>query len=479
MAYGMIRIVAAVVVCLGVLAADVLIFADANAQSALRVARGLSSNNITVLVNRAVVIESVEPFVEVSVANPETADVSPLSDRSVYIFGRTRGVTTLTLLGQNGRLITNVTINVEPDLGELKKRLGELLPREEIEVRSAADGLVLSGTVSGKQKITRAMELARAYGGDSVINMMSVGGTQQVMLKVKVAEISRGAAKDIGVSIGLLGNTQRTAPFSTSGESITIVDDADGTDIFENATSTLGTFGGIYGAVFSIANSFLLDIQIDALETKGFAKTLSEPNLITLSGTEANFLAGGEVPIPIDDGDGEVTIEFKPVGVDLNFTPNVLDDDLISVALSAEVSEVDPTLGVTAAGFDIPGFQVRRATTTVQLRDGQAFAVAGLLQESFTDSISQVPFLGDIPVLGALFRSADYQRGESELIIIVSAHLVTPVDSADDLALPTDRIEIPNEAELFWLGRPTGNGPGGSFSVGMQGFDGQYGYVLE
>lgn len=466
-----------------------VIGATAEAQSVLRVARGLTSNNITVLVNRAVVIESAEPFVEVSVANPETADVSPLSDRSIYIFGRQRGITSLTLLGQNGKLITNVTIKVEPDLGELKQRLGELLPREPVEVRTAANGLVLSGTVSGKAKIDKAVSLARAYAGDNVINMMTVGGTQQVMLKVKVAEINRGAGKDLGVSIGLFGRNNRASPFAETGNSIgnnlssagNVADDL-GNPVaqFDNVLSAGAAFSGTFGALFSIANNYLLDIQIDALESKGFAKTLSEPNLVALSGTEANFLAGGEVPIPVFGTDGEVTVEFKQVGVSLNFRPTVLDDDLINVALSAEVSQIDPATTITE-GVTIFGFQTRRATTTVELKDGQAFAIAGLLQDEFQDAINQVPFLGDLPVLGALFRSSNYQRGETELVIIVSVNLVTPVDSEDQLALPTDRIRIPNEAELFLLGSPVGTGApgGGATALSAQSFDGDFGYVVE
>ena len=185
---------------------------QAEAQSVLRVAKGLKSNNVSVLIDRAVVLDSSVRFVEVSVANPEIADVQPISDRSIYIFGRRRGVTSLTLLGENGRLITNVVIRVQADHSEMKQRLRELLPNEPIEVRTAAGGLVLSGTVSGKAKIDKAMSLARAYAGDAVTNMMTVGGTQQVMLKVKVAEINRGSAKDLGVSTSLVPEWQSDGP---------------------------------------------------------------------------------------------------------------------------------------------------------------------------------------------------------------------------------------------------------------------------
>ena len=174
---------------------------------------------------------------------------------------------------------------------------------------------------------------------------------------------------------------------------------------------------------------------------------------MSLSGIEANFLAGGEVPVPVRGRDGEVTVEFKPIGVGLNFLPQVLDEDLINLSVSAEVSDVDPTISTITEGIEIVGFSVRRATTTIELRDGQAFAIAGLLREDFQDTVSQVPWLGDLPVLGTLFRSTNFQRGESELVIIVSAHLVTPVEDESQLALPTDRIQIPNEGQLFLLGQ--------------------------
>ncbi|MEM8959820.1 MAG: pilus assembly protein N-terminal domain-containing protein, partial [Pseudomonadota bacterium] len=192
--------------CLALLAFVTVGSGWAEAQSVLRVQRGLASNDIVVLVNRAVVVESSQPFTELSVAQPEISDVQPLSDRSIYVLGRRRGKTTLTLLGEGGRLISNVTIVVQPDLAELKQRLASVLPEEEIEVRQAGGGIILSGVVSGKDKLDRALTLARAYAGNAVTNMMSVGGTQQVALKVRVAEMSRNAVKDIGVSIGLLGS---------------------------------------------------------------------------------------------------------------------------------------------------------------------------------------------------------------------------------------------------------------------------------
>ena len=446
--------------------------ARADSHSVLRLARGLASDNITVLIGRAIVVESTQPFVEVSVADPSVADVSPLSGRSIYIFGKTRGATTLTLLGENGRLITNVTIKVTPDIAELKQRLREVLPNEPIEARLTGGGTVLSGVVSGKAKITRAMALARAYVGKSAINMMTVGGTQQVMLKVRIAEMTRSAAKALGFDSFLFGNSADvgTGIFSGLNTDATL---GPGT---ASATTAVTGFGAL-GLIAKIGD-IGIGITLNALEEKGFSRILAEPNLVALSGNEASFLAGQEVPIPTVDADGQTDVEFKQVGIALNFTPTVLDNDLINLQISTEVSAIIEGAGVpiSADGNLVPIFRVRRATTAIELRDGQSFAIAGLLEDNFTDSVAQFPWLGDIPVLGALFRSMDYSRGESELVIIVTVHLVVPVNE-DELSVPHDHVRIPNEFELFLLGNTDGAGAPGM--VQSQGFDGDFGYVVE
>lgn len=453
----------------------------APAGSVLRLARGLASDNITVLIGRAIVVESTRPFIEVSIANPNVADVSPLSDRTIYIFGKNRGATSLTLLGENGALITNVTVKVIPDLSELKAHLRDVFPNEPIEVRLSGSGVLLSGTVSGAAKIERAMGLARSYVGDSAINMMRVGGTQQVMLKVRVAEMSRNFSKNLGFDIGISGDGNDVSGFGVSGPSQAASASEGGglitvgpTGLPLAASST--AFGGI--GVIAELGDVLIDALLSAAEGKGFARTLAEPNLVALSGNQARFLAGQEVPVPAGGEEGAPDIEFKEVGVALNFVPTVIDDNLINLELSAEVSAVESleNLIPTGGGGATPIFNVRRATTAIELRDGESFAIAGLIEDNFTDSISQFPWLGDLPVLGTLFRSTDFNRDESELVIIVSAHLVTPVDESE-LAVPSDHVRIPNEFELFLMGKPeVGGAPG---MVQSQGFDGDFGYVVE
>ncbi|MCF6271874.1 MAG: type II and III secretion system protein family protein [Rhodobacteraceae bacterium] len=433
----------------------------------LSVSRSLVASKISVAVNRAIVVESDRPFAELSVANPAIADIASLSDRSIYVLGKTPGATTLTIFDQDGRLVANVDVRVSPDIAEFKERLSQILPNERIEVRTANDGIVLSGRITGARKVARAMELAELYAPDRVTNLMTVGGSQQVMLQVRFAEMQRSVAKSLGSSVGINNSSPITNTFAigTGNRGVT----------GGGMTSSAGSTGAI-GVGFGIGG-IAVNVMIEALESKGMARTLAEPNIVAISGQEANFLAGGEYPIPVRDGDGGINIEYRPFGVMLNFLPTVIDGDLINLKLETVVSSIDKDTSFTSSvGLSIPAFKVRRASTTVEMRDGQSFAIAGLMQDDFSDLNGQVPWLGDVPILGALFRSAEFQRKQTELVIIVTPHLVTPT-SSDALALPTDRMRIPTEAELFLGGRTEGARPSGS--IAQLGFDGSAGYVME
>jgi len=440
----------------------------------LRILNGAVSSALNVAMNRAVVVEADQPFAEVSIANPGIADISTLSDRTLYVLGKAPGRTTLTLLGPDGGLITNVDVHVAPDVAEFKERLRQILPNEQIEVRTANDGIVLSGVVSSIARLDRALDLAQRYAPDRVSNLMSVGGTQQVMLKVRFAEMSRSVSKSLDASFGLSGGDFVLG----SGA---LANSANYNSVFGGGSVAIasGEAAGIIGTKFGIGG-LELAVALEALENKGVVRTLAEPNLVALSGQEAKFLAGGEYPIPVSDDDG-ITIEYKPFGVELNFTPRVVDGDVINLSLTAAVSGIDSSESVTANGFSVNAFSRRETSTTVEMRDGESFAVAGLLQDDFLDSTSQIPWLGDIPVLGALFRSANYQRDQSELVIIVTPHLVTPT-RGEALSLATDRIRPPTEAEFFLFGKTAGsNRPraGAAGEVAKQDFSGSYGYVME
>ena len=446
----------------------------------LQVMQGATQSALEVPMNRAVVVESDVPFTELSIANPSIADISSLSDRTIYVLGKEPGRTTLTLLGGDGRLIMNVEIHVAPDIAEFKERLQQILPGEPIEVRTANDGIVLSGTVSSAAKLDRAMDLAQRYAPDRVSNLMSVGGTQQVMLKVRFAEMQRSVSKSLSSSLALQGSTLGgnlglsggTNATSTTGAIVNALNAISPSTADNNAAMLFGFNAG----------GLEVGILLEALESRGMVRTLAEPNLVALSGQEAKFLAGGEYPVPVSQEDGKVTVEYKPFGVQLDFVPRVVDGDIINLELEASVSSIDPANGFSQGGFTVDAFRKRQTSTTVEMRDGESFAIAGLLSDDFRDLNGQVPWLGDIPVLGALFRSAEYARQQTELVIIVTPHLVSPT-RGEALALPTDRVQPPSEAGLFLFGHVTGSTSapkvGGAGEVARQDFSGSYGYVMD
>jgi pilus assembly protein CpaC len=448
--------------CAGVLGLGLCVFAPLpSAAQSLRVMQGSASEPLVVPMNRAVVVESDASFAEVSIANPGIADISTLSDKSIYVLGKTPGRTTMTLLSPEGKLISNVEVQVSPDIAEFKERLKQILPGEHIEVRTANDGIVLSGTVSSAAKLDLALDLAGRYAPDRISNLMTVGGTQQVMLKVRFAEMQRSVSKTIASSLS-----------GTSGTDVTI---NTGSELVERS-GLVGREGAL--GLAGSAGSLQFAVLMEALEAKGVVRTLAEPNLTALSGQQAKFLAGGEYPIPVAQDEGQITVEFKPFGVELSFVPTVVDGNLINLVIDAAVSSIDPTNSLRSGNLTINAFKRRETSTTVEMRDGESFAIAGLLQDDFRNLNNQVPFLGDLPVLGALFRSAAYQRQQTELVIIVTPHLVTPTRGTA-MALPTDRVRIPTEAEMFLLGRTEGTQRGAAGEVARQDFAAPYGYVME
>ncbi|MEZ5777844.1 MAG: type II and III secretion system protein family protein [Paracoccaceae bacterium] len=456
----------------GMLGVSLIIVAPASTQAeTLKVLNGTASSALNVSMNRAVIVESETPFAELSIANPGIADISTLSDRSIYVLGKAPGRTTLTLLAPDGQLITNVDVQVSLDVAEFKERLQQIIPGEKIEVRTANDGIVLSGIVSSTAKLDRALDLAERYAPGRVSNLMSVGGVQQVMLKVRFAEMQRSVSKELSGSIGFLNSSGSTDLRGASNNIDGINNLLSGATV---TTDKTGAFGVAFGS-----GSLRMAVLLEALESKGLVRTLAEPNLTALSGQEAKFLAGGEYPIPVTDRDG-ITIEYKTFGVELAFTPRVVDGDVINLAINAAVSGIDTANSITTGGFEVSAFRRREAETTVEMRDGESFAIAGLLQDDFRDLNGQVPWLGDIPILGALFRSAEYQRQQSELVVIVTPHLVSPT-RGEALALPTDRIKPPTEAELFLFGKTAAQGKskGAVGEVARQDYTGSYGYVME
>jgi pilus assembly protein CpaC len=293
---------------------------------------------------------------------------------------------------------------------------------------------VLQGTASSAIAVQRAITLAEAYAPGKVINMMSVGTAQQILLEVRFAEMQRGTAKALGINTVSYGNAV-AGNFSQEGGAV------------------LGPGAGLPGAFGAALRFPGLNVTLQALERQGLVRTLAQPNIIALSGETANFLAGGEFPIPTGVAvNGQVAIEFKQFGVALAFTPTLLEDGLINLLVAPEVSSLDAAAGIDLNGLRIPGLKVRRARTTLELRDGQTFALAGLIQSDFRDTMNRVPILGRIPILGALFRSGSFERQETELVILVTPRIVRPVTAGTVLQVPTDRANEPSDADFFLMG---------------------------
>jgi len=367
--------------------------------------------------------------------------------------------------------------------------------------------------VASSLEADKAVQLAETYAPGKVVNLMSLGSAQQVMLEVRFSEVKRSALKQIGVNWdvndtnlkGITGGGSGVIPttqtITTTSPGLTVTSTGPGAGQLVHGAIT-DSFGILARAFSGLGANFR--VQLDALERKGAVTTLAEPTLIALSGETASFLAGGEFPIPTvqsaggggQGGNSAITVEWKPFGVSLAFTPTVLSDGVINMIVQPEVSSIDPTASIVVNNLTIPGLQTRRAKTVVEIRDGESFALAGLLRKDFQDTIRQVPFLGSLPIIGTLFRSTGFQHEETELVIIVTPHLVKPVRSGS-LKVPTDRVGPPNEADLLLNGRtdtgvppsaapfvqpaappPPPPIPGGTAQAKPIGFEKDYGHVL-
>ncbi|WP_371397612.1 type II and III secretion system protein family protein [Fretibacter rubidus] len=415
--------------------------------------------NTSVLKNDTILMRTEMPFKEIRVSNTAVADVVVLTDKSFQVMGKTGGRTNVMLYDADRQLIDIVDVTVGHDLSGLKKTFFETFPRERIEVRPLADGVYLSGEVTTESVSKKAEKIAQAFAPNNVTNGLSVKDSHQVMLEVRFIEASRTTIKELGV--GLL-TSQQSGLVPSPG------DFAAQTSLTTNTPVISGLLRGGFG-------SAVLDARIEALEDKGLIRTLAEPNLVAMSGETASFLAGGEIPIPVPGEFGQVAIEYRKFGVGLAFSPTVLDDEIINLKVAPEVSQLDPTTAVRIAEISVPGIRVRRANTTIELRNGQSFAIAGLLQSESSNNRSQVPWLGDIPILGTLFSSTRFQENETELVIMVTPHLAQPVSDRRQLASPLDDIKLPSDFEAF----AKGHLEGGKSPLALSDLSGDYGTVLE
>jgi pilus assembly protein CpaC len=397
--------------------------------------------------SQSVTVELNRNLGDMVVADSKIADAQPMTDRVLYVIGKGAGTTTVALFSDDKRSLGVLEVEVGVDVDDMAQAIRQVAPRSKVTVGSVNGKVRLGGRVKDGATLAAIMEVAAQYGPDSVINSVTVEDSQQVNLEVRVLEVARNAGREVGVTWAWRNH---------SGSGAGIIGDG------VNITDGILTAGGLFAtgnAPFATVIANVLDKGVDvdviirALEDKRLARRLAEPNLTALSGETASFLAGGEVPIPVDqDDDRGITIEYKEYGVKLLFTPVVLDDSKINLRLNPEVSEVDPTTSVRLDDIEIPAFTTRKASTVVELRDGQSFAIAGLLQANNRKLQSQIPWLSQLPVLGALFRSSSYIKNETDLVIIVTPRLVRPAAPGEQLATPLDKTRPANDPEYFLLG---------------------------
>ena len=418
-------------------------------------------------VGKSKVLDTPMPIKRASLANPDVADTVVLSPTQIYLTGKTVGVTSLTLWQDNGKMFATFDVVVSPDLTRLKESLYRTLPDEQgIQVTANHDYVTLAGTVSNTPNLTRALGIAEAYAPKKVTNLLQVGGVQQVMLEVRVAEMNRELIRRLGVNLGAVARdgfgvtalnqlTTLLGGGSVSGAGGAF---SSSTGLTQEVTSSLN------GALGFRTGSITWTGYIDALKEQNIVKVLAKPTLVALSGQEAAFLAGGEFPIPVPQAFGVLSIQFKKFGVGLSFSPTVLSNRHINITVAPEVSELDFSNALRIQGFTIPAITTRRASTVIELADGQSFAIGGLLRDNVRESVKKFPVLGDIPILGALFRSSSFQKNETELVIIVTPHLVKPLDMTAQ-TLPTDYYVEPNDFEFFLMGYAEQGGFGGRPSL--------------
>lgn len=430
----------------------------AQAQRLLQITGAQRTVSVTVTVGKTEDVRVDSPFTEVTVGDPDVADVTPLTDHSISILGRKIGTTRVTVYGEGKRQIGIFDIEVSYDVTRLESEI-RAVTHSNIRVRSVNGRIMLTGTVPDAVTLDKAVVMARQFAPD-IINTVQVMQQQQVLLEVRFVEAKRNAERDLGVQWNVF-NSKMTANIGSRKQASDLPIAApppNGSNILGTAAETAAgvlsnasPFGFLLGRM--MASGTTIDVLLNALEQRGVARTLAEPNLVALSGDTASFLAGGEYPFPVPQSLGAYSIEWKRYGVMLAFTPTVLRDGIINLKIDPEVSQLDTTHPVTILGNSVPPLITRRASTTIELRDGQSFMLGGLLLNVGQTSGEQVPWLGDVPVLGALFASRSYQKNETDLAIIVTPHIVRPARPGDPIKTPLDNTLPPNDADLFLMGK--------------------------
>lgn len=406
-------------------------FAQANMRT-VKLAPTQRTTQVLVALGKSENVRTSTSFVDVMVGDPEVADVMPLTNQTLSVLGRKVGLTRISVYGEGKQLVGVFDVEVSHDTAAIAAAIRAQYPESKIRISTVNGRIMLSGVAPDAVTLDKVLQFAKQFSPD-VINSVSVAQPQQVLLEVRFIEASRNAGRELGVNWEVAGNNL-AAVAGTAG-----------------LLSGTQPFGALIGRL--VDRGVKVDAMISALEQRGVARRLAEPNLVALSGDTASFLAGGEFPFPVASQLNQVTVQFKKFGVGLAFTPTVLSQGLINLKIEPEVSQLDTTNVVQVGGISVPSLIVRRASTTIELRDGQSFAIAGLLQSVNSTSADQLPWIADVPVLGTLFRSASYQKKETDLVIIVTPRLVRPARPGDVLRTPLDATTPPNDSDLFLYGK--------------------------
>ena len=408
--------------------------APAVAPAQIATTQAAVAQTLVVAKDKSVAFRLEYPVGEIVVASPDVLQLVATTDQSFYIRGKALGATNLLVYDKQHRLIQVIDVRVGFDTDSLSSDLAMALPKDRITAVNFAGGVLLRGEANSLGDAVRAQAIAERYAPKAVSSEIKIHALGQVMVEVRIIEVDRTALKDIGVDLNAHNNSHFT--LGTGRGSLLSNQDPQG------VLTLSGTIKGVS-----------VSATLEALETKGLVKTLAKPNLVAKSGEEASFLAGGEFPYPVPNGPQEVSIEFKPFGVRLNVTPTVEDNGQIQLKVAPEVSALDQHNELQLGGFLMPSLTTRKASTTVELRDGQSFAIAGLFQQDYANAVNQIPWASEVPVLGALFRSTNWKRDQSELLIIVTPHMIAPSDRLEDIPTPFDSKAEPSLAEEVLMGR--------------------------
>jgi pilus assembly protein CpaC len=432
----------------------------ATGQAAAQSGAVAPANDVTLSVGTGRLVRLNEPITDLVVANENVADVYVRSPNQIYIFGKAAGNTTVYATGAGGRVVYSASVRVGQNLASVGQMLSIAMPEADLTATPMNGMVLLTGTVAQPADAAEAERLVQAFVGEGtqVVSRLRTATPQQVMLQVRIAEVNRTLVREIGTNLLSRDNTGGFLSGIGRGNagtitSITQANDPSGlpqgaTSFGFNLPSTATTLG-MAGRLLGVDILGTLNLG----EQTGLVTTLAEPSLVALSGETSTFLAGGEFPVPISQSLGTVTVEYKQYGVGLAFSPIVLEDGRIQMRIRPEVSELSNEGSIRLNGFNVPALTVRRTETTVELGSGQSFMIAGMLRNHNTNSIDRAPFLGNLPIIGALFRSTRYQRAETELVIVVTPYLVRPVSNPSQIALPTDGHRNPDEAQRLLIGQ--------------------------